>query len=620
MNALKPFAATVLISVLALVHSCAPAPQDETLSLTPVDFSKVRIESSFWSPVLDRHKEATVPVCIDQMEYKTGRIRNFDKAAAGQGPHEGIYFDDSDVYKALEGMAYSLINNPDAGLEAKCDDWISRIAAAQQEDGYINTFYTIEKSQKRWSDLNKHEMYCAGHLIEAGVAYYQATGKRTLLDVGQKMADHMMSVFGPEKRHWIPGHQEIELALGKLYRATGERKYLDFAHWLIGERGHDIKVNETAILAKNMDYCQSDLPASELRKITGHAVRAMYQYSGMADIQAMLGTDEYKTALDSLWVDVVERNMYITGGIGQSAHNEGITEGYHLPNLTAYCETCASIGMVLWNWRMNQATGDAKYIDVLERSMYNGALAGMNLKGDLFFYVNPLESEGNHHRQEWFGCACCPSNICRFIPSIGNYVYGTDKDGIFVNMYMGSKSAFDFRSNEITLTQETDYPWEGDCKLTIGLKKDLQAALRLRIPGWCDEYSITVNGSKAEWTEDKGYASMERVWKDGDCIELSLNMPVEVVAADHRVKDNIGKRAIQRGPIVYCMEEVDNAEYSTASISASTKFTATFEKELLEGVEKITASENGKDIVFVPYYAWDNRAPGRMKVWVDFTE
>lgn len=614
----KPSA--LLLGAVALLCSCAEDSRTGSLALSPVDFSKVRIESSFWSPVLERHKEATIPVCIDQMESKTGRIRNYDKAAAGKGPHEGIYFDDSDVYKALEGMAYSLVNNPDAELEAKCDDWISRIAAAQQSDGYISTYYTIGEPGKRWTDLTRHEMYCAGHLLEAGVAYFQATGKRSLLDVGQRMADHMMSVFGPGKRHWIPGHQEIELALVKLYRVTGERKYLDFAHWLIGERGQDMSVFDSIRFNKERGYCQSDVPATELRKITGHAVRAMYLYSGMADVQAHTGDGEYSEALDSLWTDVVMRNMYITGGIGQSAHNEGITEGYHLPNLTAYCETCASIGMVFWNWRMNQATGDAKYVDVLERAMYNGVLAGVSLTGDRFFYVNPLESEGGHHRKEWFGCACCPSNICRFIPSIGNYVYGTDAEGVFVNMYIGSEATFAFRGREITIKQETDYPWDGLSKLSLGLAKDMEATIRLRIPGWCGEHSIAVNGERVECAVERGYALLRRTWSDGDSIELSMNMPVEVVAADPRVKDDLGKRAVQRGPLVYCIEEVDNPGYESALLSARTEFATSFEEGLLEGVEKINATTDGEGLVFIPYYSWDNRTPGRMKVWVDYAE
>ena len=388
---------------------CQEQPAKETpfKMIEQVDFSHVKITDNFWSPRLKSHVTTTLPVCIDQIENQTGRIRNFENAAKGEGEHSGIFFDDSDVYKALEGMAYSLINNPDPELEKKADEWIDKFAAAQQPDGYINTFYTLTGLDKRWHNMDKHEMYCAGHMIEAGVAYYQATGKRKLLDVCIRMADHMMSLFGPDKRHWVPRHEEIELALVKLYQVTNENKYLDFANWLIEERGHG---HGTMGGEGNWDpfYYQDEKPVREMTDIAGHAVRCMYLYCGMADVAALKKDTGYVEALNRLWDDVVYRNMYITGGIGSSRHNEGFTEDYDLPNLDAYCETCASVGMVFWNQRMNQFTGDAKYINVLERSMYNGALAGTSLAGDRFFYVNPLESKGDHHRQAWYGCACCP--------------------------------------------------------------------------------------------------------------------------------------------------------------------------------------------------------------------
>ena len=334
--------------------------------ISQVDFSHVKIEDGFWSPRLSKHTTATLPVCIDQIENQTGRIRNFENAAEGEGEHSGIFFDDSDVYKALEGIAYSLINNPNPELEKKADEWIDKMAAAQQPDGYINTYYTLTGLDKRWTNMDKHEMYCAGHMMEAAVAYYQATGKRKLLDVSIRMADHMLSVFGPGKRHWVPGHEEIELALVKLYQATGETKYLDFANWLLEERGHGYgsKGDEGDW---NPEYYQDVVPVRDLESISGHAVRCMYLYCGMADVAALKQDTGYVEAMNRLWDDVVLRNMYITGGIGSSGHNEGFTEDYDLPNLEAYCETCASVGMVYWNQRMNQFTGDAEYVDVLER-------------------------------------------------------------------------------------------------------------------------------------------------------------------------------------------------------------------------------------------------------------
>jgi DUF1680 family protein len=476
-----------------LLQGCQTSKEDikeqPLKMIEQIDFSHVKINDNFWSPRLSKHVSATLPVCIDQIENQTGRIRNFENAAKGEGEHSGIFFDDSDVYKALEGMAYSLINNPDPELEKKADEWIDKFAAAQQPDGYINTFYTLTGLDKRWTNMDKHEMYCAGHMIEAGVAYYQATGKRKLLDVCIRMTDHMMSQFGPGKRHWVPGHEEIELALVKLYQTTQEQKYLDFAYWLLEERGHG---HGTMGDEGKWDpvYYQDIVPVRRLTDISGHAVRCMYLYCGMADVAALKNDTGYIAAIDRLWDDVVHRNMYITGGIGSSRDNEGFTEDYDLPNLDAYCETCASVGMVLWNQRMNQLTGDSKYIDILERSLYNGALAGISLGGDRFFYVNPLESKGDHHRQEWYGCACCPSQLSRFLPSIGNYIYASSDDALWVNLYIGNTGQIRIGETDILLTQETDYPWDGSVKLTISTSQPLEKEIRLRIPNWCKTYDL----------------------------------------------------------------------------------------------------------------------------------
>lgn len=598
-------------------------PAKEEIPFKPiqaVDFSHVKIEDVFWSPRLEKHITATLPVCIDQIENQTGRIRNFENAAKGEGEHSGIFFDDSDVYKALEGMAYTLVNHPDPVLEQKADEWIDKFAAAQQPDGYINTFYTLTGLDKRWSNMDKHEMYCAGHMTEAAVAYYQATGKRKLLDVAIRMADHMMSVFGPGKRDWVPGHEEIELALVKLYQVTGEQKYLDFANWLLEERGHGFgSMGDEGTW--NPTYYQDDKPVKEMSDIAGHAVRCMYLYCGMADVAALKHDTAYIAAMNRLWDDVVLRNMYVTGGIGSSKHNEGFTEDYDLPNLEAYCETCASVGMVFWNLRMNQFTGDSKYIDVLERSMYNGALAGISLSGDRFFYVNPLESKGDHHRQAWYGCACCPSQISRFLPSIGNYLYGTSKEAIWVNLYIGSTATIPLDRGEVILKQETRYPWDGAVKLTVQTATPLQKEIRLRVPGWCKQYRLAVNGQPTEAAEEKGYAVLDRTWQAGDEITLDMEMPVEQVAADPRVKADEGKRAIQRGPLVYCMEEIDNkATYAKAELSEQTQFQTTFDASLLGGIVRIDATTEGQTLHLIPYYSWDNREAGQMKVWMDYQE
>ncbi len=606
-----------------LLQGCQTSKEDikeqPLKMIEQIDFSHVKINDNFWSPRLSKHVSATLPVCIDQIENQTGRIRNFENAAKGEGEHSGIFFDDSDVYKALEGMAYSLINNPDPELEKKADEWIDKFAAAQQPDGYINTFYTLTGLDKRWTNMDKHEMYCAGHMIEAGVAYYQATGKRKLLDVCIRMTDHMMSQFGPGKRHWVPGHEEIELALVKLYQTTQEQKYLDFAYWLLEERGHG---HGTMGDEGKWDpvYYQDIVPVRRLTDISGHAVRCMYLYCGMADVAALKNDTGYIAAIDRLWDDVVHRNMYITGGIGSSRDNEGFTEDYDLPNLDAYCETCASVGMVLWNQRMNQLTGDSKYIDILERSLYNGALAGISLGGDRFFYVNPLESKGDHHRQEWYGCACCPSQLSRFLPSIGNYIYASSDDALWVNLYIGNTGQIRIGETDILLTQETDYPWDGSVKLTISTSRPLEKEIRLRIPNWCKTYDLSINGKRINVSEKKGYAVIKD-WKSQDVIALDMDMPVEIVAADPHVKENFGKRAIQRGPLVYCMEEIDNPEYfDQIQLSPSTTFQTAFVSDILNGIKTIKTNGRAQSATFIPYYAWDNRKAGKMRVWIPYNE
>ena len=606
-----------------LLQGCQTSKEDikeqPLKMIEQIDFSHVKINDNFWSPRLSKHVSATLPVCIDQIENQTGRIRNFENAAKGEGEHSGIFFDDSDVYKALEGMAYSLINNPDPELEKKADEWIDKFAAAQQPDGYINTFYTLTGLDKRWTNMDKHEMYCAGHMIEAGVAYYQATGKRKLLDVCIRMTDHMMSQFGPGKRHWVPGHEEIELALVKLYQTTQEQKYLDFAYWLLEERGHG---HGTMGDEGKWDpvYYQDIVPVRRLTDISGHAVRCMYLYCGMADVAALKNDTGYIAAIDRLWDDVVHRNMYITGGIGSSRDNEGFTEDYDLPNLDAYCETCASVGMVLWNQRMNQLNGDSKYIDILERSLYNGALAGISLGGDRFFYVNPLESKGDHHRQEWYGCACCPSQLSRFLPSIGNYIYASSDDALWVNLYIGNTGQIRIGETDILLTQETDYPWDGSVKLTISTSQPLEKEIRLRIPNWCKTYDLSINGKRINVSEKKGYAVIKD-WKSQDVIALDMDMPVEIVAADPHVKENFGKRAIQRGPLVYCMEEIDNPEYfDQIQLSPSTTFQTAFVSDILNGIKTIKTNGRAQSATFIPYYAWDNRKAGKMRVWIPYNE
>jgi len=637
----------LLISVLCGVL----AAQTKVQKVEPVDFSRVTVTDAFWQPRMQKVATATIPACILYTESKTGRIRNFEKAARRQGEkHEGIFYDDSDVFKAIEAIAYSLKNHPDADLEKKADEWIAKIAGAQQPDGYLNTFYTLTGLEKRWTDMSMHEMYCSGHLMEAAVAYYATTGKRTLLDVATRYANHIDSVFGPGKRDWVPGHEEVELALVKLYRATSDERFLKLSQWLLEERGRGLGKGYTW---NNKDwggvnYVQDNVPVRDISHIVGHAVRAMYLYSGMADVAALMNDTGYVRALERVSEHVTDRNMYLTGGIGPSGHNEGFTEDYDLPNLSAYCETCASVGMVFWNSRMNRLTGESKYVDILERSLYNGALDGLSLSGDRFFYENPLASDGTHKRAEWFGTACCPSNIARLVSSVGGYIYGRASDGIYVNLFVSSTTTLPLAGTDVKVSMATNYPWDGDVTIALHPKSQAKFNILVRIPGWAQnkpvpgslyrfldasdaQWALRVNGKPASYTMNKGYAVVERTWKEGDSITLALPMPVRRVVSIDSVKANRNRVAIQRGPLVYCIENVDNNGYvNSAILPDNVSVAPEFRKDLLNGVvvlqadvPVVAASAGGqsvsmttKRLTAIPYYAWCNRGSGEMQVWL----
>ncbi len=597
---------------LLAIFSCT----EETVKNTPVKFSDIKVTDSFWNPRMVALSEITVPFCIDQCIRQTPRLDNF--AVAGglmEGTHRGKVYDDSDLYKTIEGASYSLMTKPDPQLEHQLDSIISIIAAAQQDDGYLMTQFTILNPDKIWTDMEKHEMYCAGHLMEAAIAFKDATGKNSLMDVAEKFADHLVDTFGVGKKSWVTGHPEVELALIKMYRATGKKEYLELSHFLMEERGHG-----RGILHREPSHYNDDVPVAELTKIQGHAVRSMYLYTGMADYAATTGDETYIPAMDRIWDDVTNKKMYVTGGIGSSKHNEGFTEPYDLPNETAYCETCASVGMVMWNQRLNMLKGEAKYIDIMERSMYNAALAGISLSSDRFFYVNPLASAGNHHRKPWYGTSCCPSQISRFLPSIGGYIYATSDDCLWVNLYIDSEAKINVSGTEVAVNQDTDYPWCGRMAVTISPEKAKRFAVKFRIPGWCKSYTLALNDEDCEYVLADGYAVIERKWTEGDRVEMNMEMPVEVVAADPRVQANVGRRAIMRGPLVYCIEEADNKDIENAVISSATKYKATFEEDLLGGVVSISARIDDNVLKFIPYYAWDNREAGRMDVWVKYKE
>jgi DUF1680 family protein len=610
----------------------------------------VTITDSFWKPAMNVVSTSTIPACIYQTEVKTPRIRNFEKVATDKNSkHEGIFYDDSDVFKALEAIAYSLKNNPDPQLEKKADEWIDKIAAAQLPDGYLNTYYTLSgRLGDRWTDMSMHEDYNGGHMIEAGVAYVNATGKRKLLDVCIRWADHFDSLFGPGKKHWVTGHQELELALVKLYKVTNEKKYLNLAQWLLEERGHKLAKGYTWTEWKDTAYAQDVVPVRDQKEITGHAVRAMYMYTGAADVAALTGDDGYMKAMNTVWDDVVHRNMYLTGGIGSSGNNEGFSIDYDLPNEQAYCETCASVGMVFWNQRMNLMTADAKFIDVLERSLYNGARDGLSLSGDRFFYGNPLASNGRHYRREWFGTACCPANIARLVASLGDYVYGISADALWINLYVASNTSVKFGKATVPVVMETNYPWDGKVSVTVSPSSKAKFSMKLRIPGWISgkpvpgdlyvfedptpsKFNITVNGKPATWTMADGYAVVTRDWKAGDKVELNLPMEVKRIVARSEVKQNESRVALQRGPLVYCIEGVDNGgEAWNLFLPGDAKFETTHQKDLLGGVTTIAFNaptlqidSNGqsvttqvKKITAIPYYAWCNRGQNEMQVWL----
>lgn len=621
----------LLINSIAVVMLTMPLSRiyaAEPRGLTAVPFPEVHIHDRFWSPRIATNSKATIEANLRQCEI-TGRIRNF--AVAGKlekGKHEGFLYNDSDVYKMIEGIAYALSSQRDADLEKRTDAIIDKIAAAQQPDGYLNTFYTLVEPQKRWKNIaHGHEMYCAGHLIEAAVAYYQATGKRKLLDVAIKFADHIGLVFGPDKRHDVCGHEEIELALVKLYRVTSNKKYLDQAQFFLDMRG---RADQRSKLWG--EYAQDHKPVREQAEVVGHAVRAMYLYSAMADVAALTGDKGLLTAMDKIWHDVVDRKMYLTGGIGPSARNEGFTVPYDLPNDTAYAETCAAIGMALWNHRLFLMSGDGKYADILEREVYNGLLSGVSLSGDRFFYVNPLGSKGNHHRVPWFDCSCCPTNIVRYIPGMGERVYAQSSNDVWTVLYISNTATVPLKDGKVKLVQETHYPWDGNITITVQPEKRLSFNLNLRIPGWCrSEPAVWLNGeAQATARPRKGYVRIARTWEKGDVVRLKIPMEVERVYADPRVRANVGRVAIMRGPIVYCLEGVDNGgQVRNLVLPRHAKLTEKFEKDLLGGGVVVRgaalAVSRGEDeklvakpVKFqaVPYSTWDNRKPGQMVVWL----
>jgi DUF1680 family protein len=624
----------------------------------PIPFTEVELHDEFWAPRETTNRKITVKSNFTKCE-ETGRLSNFTKAGGrAEGGFEGIYFNDSDVFKVIEGACYSLARHHDKQLEAFLDNLIDDIAAAQEEDGYLYTArsindpkYNYPGKEARWSNLKSgHELYNVGHMYEAAAAHYQITGKRTLLNIALKNADLIANVFGPDpgQKIDVPGHEEIEIGLAKLYRVTGEIKYLDLAKFFIDMRGRSDKRELYGALV------QDHQPVIEQDEAVGHAVRAGYLYSGVADVAALTGEQAYIDAIDRIWENVVTKKLYLTGGIGARHIGEAFGDNYELPNLTAYNETCAAISNAMWNHRMFLLHGHAKYMDIVERVIYNGFLSGVSLSGDQFFYTNPLAADRNYEfnlgskrRQPWFRTSCCPVNVVRFIPSLTGYYYAICDNNLYVNLYASGTGKIKIAQGDLTVTQDTRYPWDGKVRIALDLKEKAEFTLCLRIPGWArneviygdlyrfaknynEEIIIKVNGTKIDYLIQKGFASISRIWKKGDIIELVLPMPVRRVLCHPNVKENVDCIAVQRGPVVYCAEGIDNAGHVfNLLLNDDAEFTTFYNRNLLGGIITITAEgrsysrlqnnsviQEAQTIKLIPYYAWNHRGVGEMAVWL----
>ena len=643
--------ATLLLLHALCVSFAFAGKGNKDYPIKPVPFTNVRIHDDFWSRRIEINRTVTIPHDFKECEI-TGRVDNFAKAAGLKtGGYKGYQFNDSDVFKVIEGASYSLAVHPDKELDRYLDSLIALIAAAQEKDGYLYTprklmdsSYSPPGGKERWvgEKDGSHELYNAGHLYEAAAAHYLATGKKNLLDVALKNADLVCRTFGPQGRHEVPGHQVIEIGLCKLYRVTGDEKYLRTAKFFLDERG-DAKGHELI-----GEYAQDQIPVVDQDSAVGHSVRAAYMYAGMADVAALTGDPAYIKAIDRIWQDVVGTKMYLTGGIGATGGNEGFSHPYVLPNLSAYCETCAAIANAFWNYRMFLLHGDAKYIDVVERIIYNGFLSGVSMEGNRFFYPNPLESFRGATRSEWFECACCPTNIVRFVPSIAGYIYAEDGSDIFVNLFIGGESTIKLSDRTVKISQSTNYPWDGSIRMTVDPDKSGRFAIKVRIPGWAqnrpvpsDLYkyvdptgaspTITVNGQTADMTIEKGYAALRRTWSKGDVVEIDLPMPIHRVVANEKLLDDKGRVAIERGPVVFCAEWPDNKDGNVTNLVLPdrTPMKADFRRDMLNGVEIVEATaiptrrtlqnsvvtDPEQPFTAIPYYAWAHRGQGQMIVW-----
>ena len=635
-----------------------PAQTPVDYAIQGIPFNTVSLNDGFWLPKIETNRTITIPSSFQKCE-ETGRVENFILASgAKKGKFLTVYpFDDTDIYKTIEGAAFSMTVHPDKALDRYVDSLIAIVAAAQEPDGYLYTARTIDPAHphdwsgsERWvkeSELS-HELYNSGHLFEAAAAHFIATGKSNLLNIALKNANLLVQVFGPGKRDDAPGHEIVEMGLVRLYRITGEKKYLDLAKFFIDCRGK--------IPNSKQFYSQNHIPFVQQTEAVGHAVRAAYLYSGVADVAALTGNKEYIDAIDKIWENTVTKKFYITGGIGALHAGEAFGADYELPNLTAYNETCAAIANVYWNYRMFLLHGDAKYIDVLERSLYNNVISGIGLDGKTFFYPNPLESNAKYafnygnklSREPWFDCSCCPTNLCRFMASVPGYIYAQKQEDIYVNLFIGSKTTFKLQKTSVVLSQQSNYPWEGNVSIQVNPTKKTDFSLCLRIPGWArnqpvpgdlyryvastpEEIVVKVNGKAVAYTTREGYAVISRQWKKGDKVEYTLPMNIHRVEANEKVKDDRGKIAIERGPVVYCLEGIDNNNnLNTIILPDNAPLSVKFQPAKLNGINEISGEAIVLEIATdglsvqtkkqpftaIPYYAWSNRGINQMKVWL----
>lgn len=627
--------------------------------LSAVPFTQVKFDDAFWAPRIETNRTVTLHH-IYKMLVETGRISAFDLNFERDLnlPHLiTLIFGDSDPAKWLEACSYSLATHPDPELDALVDQVVDKIVSAQQPDGYLNTHFTTIQPEMKWKNLRDwHEMYCAGHLMEGAVAHFEATGKRKLLDALARFADHIDDTFGPapDKKPGYPGHPEIELALVRLYHATGNKRYLELSKFFVDERGqtgpgkehyYDIEARERGedparFWARSYEYNQSHKPIREQEKVVGHAVRAVYLFSAVADLADEYDDPSLLEACDRLWDNLINKRMYITGGIGPSRHNEGFTTDYDLPDETAYAETCATIGLMMWNHRLLQFEGDRRFADVMERGLYNGFLSGVSLTGDKFYYENPLSSAGDHHHAPWFTCPCCPANVARNLASLGKYFYSTGPDGLWVHLFAGNEATVQVNGSEVKLKQSTLYPWDGAVGIELELPAPQTFTLHLRVPGWCSAFRVAINGvEQALKPEKNGYLAIRREWKSGDTVAYTMEMPIQPMFANPAVRQLEGRVALQRGPMVFCLEGADHGGIILDRIAVDPKDISAFKVEqrpdLLNGVavirgQGVVIDDPASDdlyspqapttspiaLTFIPYCTWDNREPGEMRVWL----